>query len=161
MSTENLHDLIANLYNAERAAGIEEDIRIGDEIIASGDKLVPDAAVIGNIKNNISTQLTARRRRRLNMVSMRTAVAAMIAIVAFLGIRTMVHNAGPGPKLPQNIPSVFFWGEDATASNMAFELDEIGNRMISISLGEDETESDDTMENLELEIMEDNDGLWR
>jgi hypothetical protein len=161
MSTENLHDLIANLYNAERAAGIEEDIRIGDEIIASGDKLVPDAAVIDDIKNNISTRLTARRRRRINMVSMRTAVAAMIAIVAFLGIRTMVHNAEPGPKLPQNISRGFFWGEDATASNMAFELDEIGNRIILISLGEDETESDDIIESLELEIMEDNDGLWR
>lgn len=159
MSTENLHDLISSLYNAERVAGIEEDICVGDEIIASGDKLVLDAEVIGNIKNDIAKRLTTRRRRRMNTVSMRTAVAAMIAIVAFIGIRNMVHQ-GVSP-LPHNVSRSFFWGEDATASNIANELDQIDNAIIAISLGEEETESEDLIEILELEMMQDNGGLWR
>jgi hypothetical protein len=159
MSTENLHDLIANLYNAERVAGIEEDIRIGDEIIASGDTLAPDAEVIGNIKNDIAKRLTARRRRRMNTVSMRTAVAAMIVIVAFIGIRNMTPQGDS--QLPQNISRGFFWGEDATASNIAYELDEMDDAIMAISLGEEDTESEDIIGSLELEIIEDNGGLWK
>ncbi len=159
MSTENLHDLIASLYNSEQVTGIEEDIRIGDEIIASGDNLVPNAEVIGDIKSAISKRLTARRRRRRNTISLRTAAVAMIAFVAFLGIRNIVHQ-GISP-LPPNVARDFFWGEDATASSIAYELDEIDYDIISISLGECVTDLEDIAEILELEIMESSDGLWR
>jgi hypothetical protein len=79
--------------------------------------------------------------------------------VAFLGIRTMVHQGDTSPT--HTISTVFFWGEDAMASNIAYELDEINDAIIAISLGEDEAESEDIIESLELEIMEDNGGLWR
>ena len=160
MSKENLNDLIAGFYDSEEVAGIMEDIRVGDELIASGDRLVPDAAVVSGIKKDISKHLKSRQGRRMRMTSMRTAIAAMLAIVAFLGIRNMVHNKGVGP-LPQTASRSFFWGEDATASNMVYELDDIDSAMISISLGEKEAESDDNFENLELEIMETDDSLWK
>jgi len=159
MSKENLNDLIAGFYDSEEVAGIIEDIRVGDEIIASGDRLVPDSAVVSGIKRNISKQLKARQVRRKRMTSMRTAVAAMLAIVAFLGIRGMLHQ-GTVPPLNHNVSRSFFWGEDAQASNMTFELDDIDDAIISISLGEEEAESDDSFDNLELEIMETDDSLW-
>ena len=156
MSKENLNDLIADFYDADEVAGIMEDIRVGDEMIASGEVLVPDAAVVSGIKRDISKRLKGRRMR---MTSMRTAIAAMIAIVAFLGIRTMVHQVDTSPT--HTFSTGFFWGEDAMASNIAYELDEINDAISAISLGEDETESEDIVENLELEIMEDNGGLWK
>jgi hypothetical protein len=159
MNTENLHDLIANLYDSERIADIEKDIRIGDEIIASADKLVPNAEVIGDIKGAISKRLTAGRRRRRNTISLRTAAAAIIVVVAFMGIRNIVHQ-GVSP-LPPSVARDFFWGEDATASNIAYELDEIDNDIISIRLGECETELKDIAVTLEQEIMQTSGGLWR
>jgi hypothetical protein len=156
MSKENLNDLIAGFYDADEVSGIMEDIRVGDEMIASGEVLVPDAAVVSGIKRDISKRLKGRRMR---MTSIRTAIAAMIAIVAFLGIRTMVHQVDTSPT--HTISTGFFWGEDAMASNIAYELDEINDAITAISLGEDETESEDIVENLELEIMEDNGGLWK
>jgi hypothetical protein len=156
MSKENLNDLIAGFYDADEVSGIMEDIRVGDEMIASGEVLVPDAAVVSGIKRDISKRLKGRRMRR---TSMRTAIAAMIAIVAFLGIRTMVHQVDTSPT--HTFSTGFFWGEDAMASNIAYELDEINDAISAISLGEDETESEDIVESLELEIMEDNGGLWK
>ncbi|MCF7956791.1 MAG: hypothetical protein K9M75_13390 [Phycisphaerae bacterium] len=158
MSNENLDKLIANFYDAEDASVIKEDIRIGDEIIASGDSLVPDAAVVSGIKREISQRLRSRQGRRMHMNPLRAAVAAMIVLVGFIGVRTMVHQVSP---LPHNVSRGFFWGEDATASSIAYELDEIDNAIISISLGEDETESDNIIESLELEIMADSGSLWR
>jgi hypothetical protein len=161
MSKENLNDLIAGFYDADEVAGIMEDIRVGDEMIASGEVLVPDAAVVSGIKRDISKRLKSRqgRRMRIRMISIRTAIAAMIAIVAFLGIRTMVHQVDTSPT--HTFSTGFFWGEDAVASNIAYELDEINDAITAISLGEDETESEDIVESLELEIMEDNGGLWK
>ena len=156
MSKENLNDLIAGFYDADEVSGIMEDIRVGDEIIASGEVLVPDAAVVSGIKRDISKRLKSRRIRR---TSMRTAIAAMIAIVAFLGIRTMMHQVDTSPT--HTFSTGFFWGEDAVASNIAYELDEINDAISAISLGEDETESEDIIENLEREIKEDNGGLWK
>lgn len=159
MSSENLDKLIANFFDGEDASVIKEDIRIGDEIIASGDRLVPDAAVVSGIKRDISKRLRARQGRRMRMTPLRTAVAAMIVLVGFMGVRTMVHQGGS--PLPHNVSRGFFWGEDATASSIGFELDEIGDAIISIRLGEVETESDDIIESLELELMADGGGFWR
>jgi len=158
MSNENLDKLIANFFDGEDASVIKEDIRIGDEIIASGDRLVPEAAVVSGIKRDISKRLISRQGRRMHMNSLRAAVAAMIVLVGFMGIRTIVHQ---GTALPPNVSRGFFWGEDATASSIGFELDEIDNAIISISLGEHETESHDILESLELEIMADGGGFWR
>ena len=159
MDNENLDKLIANFYGSKDAKVIKEDIRIGDEIIASGEKLVPDAEVINGIKSDISKRLKSRQVRRMQMTPLRTAVAAMILLAAFIGIRTLVHQ-GVTP-LPSHVARDFFWGEDATASSIAYELDEIDHAIIAISLGEEDTESEDIIGSLELEIIEDNSGFWR
>ncbi|MBW8016313.1 MAG: hypothetical protein FVQ82_09015 [Planctomycetes bacterium] len=159
MSKENLDNLLASFYDADQVDGVKEDIRIGDEIIASGETLVPDAAVISGIKNDISARLKSRRDRRMNTISMRTAVAAMIAIVAFIGIRTMIHQ-GDSP-IRTDIASGFFWGEDAVASSIANELNEINYTILSSSLDDDETESVDAVDALEYEIMVADASFWR
>ena len=51
---ENLDSLLKNLYGEKEAEAVKEDIRKGDEILASSDQLVPDPAVISEIKKNIS-----------------------------------------------------------------------------------------------------------
>jgi len=158
MSNENLDKLIVNFFDKENASVIKEDIRIGDEIIASGEKLVPEAVVVSGIKRDISKRLRSRQGRRMHMNSLRAAVAAMIVLVGFMGIRIIVHQSTP---LPSGIASGWFWGEDATASTIANELDEMDNAIISISLGEHETESHDILESLELEIVADGGGFWR
>jgi hypothetical protein len=158
MSSENLDKLIANFFDGEDASVIKEDIRIGDEIIASGDRLVPDAAVVSGIKRDISKRLRSHQGRRMHMTPLRTAVAAMIVLVGFMGVQKMVHQ---DPHFPSGTASGWFWGEDAAASSIGYELDEMDNDIISISLGEHETESHDIIENLELEIIADSGGFWR
>lgn len=158
MSNENLDNLISSFYDAGEVEGVQEDIRIGDEIIASGDKLAPDAAVISGIKRDISKRLRSRQGRRMHMTSLRAAVAAMIVLGAFIGIRSLVHTSNPGSGIAS---SSWFWVEDATASGMSYELDEMDHTIMAISLGEDESESDDIIESLELEIMEDSGGFWK
>jgi len=157
MKKENLDNLISNFYDAGKVESVKEDIRIGDEIIASADKLAADPEVISKIKRDISKHLRSRQGRRMHMTSLRAAIAAMIVLVGFVGIRTIIHTVDP---LPEHASRSFFWGEDATASSMSYELDEMGNTMISISLGEEEREADDIIDSLELEIMEDGGGFW-
>lgn len=159
---ENLDSLLNSLYGEEEAEAVKEDIRIGDEIIASAGELVPDDAVISGIKRDISERLLARRSRRMNMISLRVVAAAMIAVVAFFGIQNMQRQTSPPTSFDDLGPDVWnFWGEDATASIMADELDEIENTILSISLGEDETESDDFFDSLEIEVMACGGSLWR
>ena len=157
---EDLDSLLNSLYGEEEADAVKEDIRIGDGIIASAGELVPDDAVISGIKRDISERLLARRSRRMNMISLRVVAAAMIAVVAFFGIQNMLRQ--PGSPVPATGPVIWdIWGEDATASIMADELDEIENTILSISLGEDETESDDIFDSLEIEVMACGGSLWR
>lgn len=159
MNNENLHELVANLYPPEQAAQIEEDICKGDGIIATSDSLTADPVVIDNIKNAISAKLTTRSRRRMNTISLRTAIAAMIAIVAFLGIRNIVHQTSSPVAMSFTIGS--FWGEDATASVMSDELDSIENDIILIGLDELETESDVSIDNMDFEIFKTDSNFWR
>ena len=158
MNNENLNELIAKFYDPEQVSQVADDIVKGDEIIASADKLTPDRDVIAGIKNDISARLARRSSRRMSNISMRSAVAAMIAIVAFIGIRTIVHQSvSPVPSAA----IISFWGEDATASMIADELDEIENAIVTISLDEHETESDIMVEDLELEIDEAGSSFWK
>lgn len=159
MDNENLNKLIAKFYPPEQAAQVEKDICKGDEIIASGGRLSADHAVIVDIKEAISARLATNRRSRMNTTSLQMAVAAMIALVAFVGIRNMVHQGGSLAKSGFAVAS--FWGEDATASMIADELDDIENTIVSISLDELETEPDITIDSLELEIIEANNSFWR
>lgn len=156
---ENLNNLLADYYDPHEVAQVSEDIRIGDEIIASGDKLVPDSAVTNSIKKEISRRLYLRRNRRMNMVFMRTAVAAVLAIVAFVGIRS--YNKKSLPPLNPNVSRSFFWGQDAAASSISDELDQIDHDILSIRLGENETDTVETIEDLEFELNEDSGGFWR
>ena len=157
---ENLDSLLKSLYDETEAEAVKEDIRKGDEILASADELVPEPAVISGIKMKISERLIARSGRRMNTLPLRVVAAAMIAVVAFFGIQNMQRQ--PGSPVPAPGPVIWnFWGEDATASIMDDELDEIEHTILAISLGEDETESDDDIESLEIEIMASAGTLWR
>lgn len=159
MDNENLNELVARFYPPEQAAQVEKNIRKGDEIIASGCRFSADPAVIGDIKKAISARLTTNRRRRMNTTSLRTAVAAMIAIVAFVGIRDIVHQGGSLTTSGFAVAS--FWGKDATASMIADELDDIEYTIVSVNLDELETESDITIDSLELEIIKADNAFWR
>jgi len=158
MSNENLHDLISSLYDADNVDGVEEDIRIGDEIIASGGELVPDSRVITGIKGDISKRLISRQSRRMQMVSLRTAVAAIIVIAAFFGIQKMLRQ-GPSP-IPRGVVSNIPWLPDATAGISA-ELDTLEDAILSVGLEEAEAVSDDIIWNLEMEVADTGGGFWR
>lgn len=153
---ENLDSLLKSLYGETEAETVKEDIRKGDEILASAGGLAPDPAVISGIKKDISELLLARPGLRRNTLPLRAVAAAMIAVVAFFGIQNMQRQTPPPPG-----NSAIIWGEDAAASIMDGQLDEIEHTILAISLGEDETESDDSIESLEIEVMASADNFWR
>jgi len=156
MSKENLENLVSGFYDADEAANVIEDIRIGDEIIASGDKVSADPAVLNSIKCDISKHLKSRQGRRMHMNSLRTAVAAMILIAVFVGMRGFVHQ---GPEFASNFK--WFWGEDAKASSMSIELEEIHDRIISVGQEDAQYETDMLGNDLDQIFIDDNGGFWR
>ena len=161
-----LEKLTEKYYDSRTASEVVEDIRKGDSIIESHPSPQPAKKVVDDVKFQISTELNRRRKRRINTISLKTAVAALFIIAAFLGMRDLAHKKSPRLiKNPQEVS--WFWGSQAMAAEdpalllMAGELEDIETTIENHDIGLGGYDTDKTLDEIQLEISEFETGFWR
>ena len=166
-NNENLDELLSRFLDEHEAHVAAEDIRLGENLLASFSVPAPDAVVIEAIKAQIGVRLRAQQKRRfIRLTVQRIAVAAIIIVLAMAGLKFLVEPerqvVGVG-KVSQE----FIWedeskpgGDEQLAALMA-EIDEVEADILAIRLGEDGGENDLLLTDLEMEMIEINGDFWK
>jgi len=164
---ENLEELLSRFLDKHQIHEAAEDIRLGEELLASFGGPAPDKAVIDGIKAQIEVSLEARKKRRLaRSVFYRVAVAAAIVVLAIAGARFFT---GPERKATGVASAAYasIWDDengpagDEQLAALITEIDEIEASMLAIRLGENGTEGGMILTDLEVEISEINGDFWK
>jgi len=164
---ENLDELLSRFLDKHQIHEAAEDIRLGEELLASFGGPAPDKAVTDGIKTQIEVHLRVRRKQRLvRSMFYRVAVAAAIVVLAIAGARFFT---GPEPKATGVASAAYasIWDDengpagDEQLAALITEIDEIEASMLAIRLGENGTEGGMILTDLEMEMSEINGDFWK
>ncbi len=166
---ENLGELFGKFFDAGQVESCLRDFQEAERIFADNPAPEPDDMLIANIKAEIAMRLGARKgelaRRRIYS---RAVAAAAVVIVAGISA-TLFDRTGrePGRLTMASLISTAVWeSDDVTADdeNLAFfatEIEQIENEVVALESGEDTSESDSTIAELEMELIVISSDFWK
>jgi len=166
---ENLGELFGKFFDAEQVENCLKDFQEAEQIFADNPAPEPDDMLIANIKAEIAMRLPARKAELARRRIYRKAVAAA-AVFLIAGISTTLFNGpqhGPARLAAASlIPTAVWESDDVTADdeNLAFFATEIGqieNEVMALESGEDTSESDSTIAELEIELIVVSSNFWK
>jgi len=146
MEKEDIKKLLEQLMESEQAEQTSDDIFSGERLLAQRPGPEPDEAVVKNIKRAISVRLAAKEtnRKRFQIVYKAAAVAAILAIMSFLGT-FFLDTSSPQPRqatetIESKVPweSEDIYAVDNTASMYEDEIQQLRIEVTEVELGEDE-----------------------
>ncbi len=164
---ENLDELLSRFLDKHQIHEADEDIRLGEELLASFGGPAPDKAVIDGIKTQIEVHLRVRRKRRLvRSMFYRVAVAAVIVVLAIAGARFFTQPERKATGVASAAYASIWDDENGPAGDeqlaaLTTEIDEIEASMLAIRLGEDGAGGDTLLTDLEVEMTEINGDFWK
>jgi hypothetical protein len=166
-NTENLDELLSRFLDEHESHVAAEDIRLGENLLASFSVPAPDAAVIEAIKVQIELRLRAQQKQRfIRSMAQKIAVAAIIIVVAMAGLKFLVE---PGPEVGDvsKVSQEFIWEDESEPAGdeqlavLTAQIDEVEADMLAIRLGENGGESNLLLTDLEMEMIEINGDFWK
>lgn len=167
---ENLNKLLEKFFDAEQARNYIEDARKVEQIFREHPAPEPDDMLIANIKAEIAMRLSARgarlSKRKLYEVA---AIAAAIVLVTLTAVRLY---DGSGSRTAQQvysasfIPTVIWESQDIAADdeNLAVfktEIEQIEEEVLALESDEGSGESDTSITELEMELIEASGDFWK
>ena len=164
---ENLDEILSRFLDKHQIHEAAEDIRLGEELLASFGGPAPDKAVIDGIKTQIEVHLRVRRKRRLvRSMFYRVAVAAVIVVLAKSGARFFTQPERKATGVASAAYASIWDDENGPAGDeqlaaLTTEIDEIEASMLAIRLGEDGAGGDTLLTDLEVEMTEINGDFWK
>jgi hypothetical protein len=166
---ENLGELFGKFFDAEQAESCLKDFQEAERILRENPAPAPDDMLIANIKAEIAMRLPVRKAELARRRIYRRAIAAA-AVFLIAGISaTLFDHTGPGPTTlaaASLIPTAVWESDDVTADDedlafFATEIEQIENEVIALESGEDASESDSTIEELEMELIVVSSDFWK
>jgi hypothetical protein len=166
---ENLGELFGKFFDAGQVESCLRDFQEAERIFADNPAPEPDDMLIANIKAEIAMRLGARKaelaRRRIYR---RAVAAAAVFIVAGISATLFDRTAREPGRLAMAslIPTAVWESDDVTADdeNLAFfatEIEQIENEVVALESGEDTSESDSTIAELEMELIVVSSDFWK
>ncbi len=167
---ENLKELFERFADAEQAEKHVEDVQKAEQILREYPAPEPDDMLIANIKAEIAMRLPARRadvvRRR--MVYKVAAVAAAVVILAAVSLRLFEK----GDVEPQRvayaslIPRAIWESDDIATDDVDLaiftaEAEQIENEVRTLQFGEDGSNGERAVSELEMELIEIEGDFWK
>ena len=167
---ENLKDLFARFFGAERAESYVEDFRRAEQVLHEHPAPEPDETLIANIKTDIAVSLSNRRVKRFRRRLYEAAgIAAAIVVLATVGLQMF------GPPNVQPVNGVYtasilptaIWESDNIAADDAdlaiftAEIEQIEYEVLTLQSGEETSGSESTITELEMELEEINSDFWK
>jgi hypothetical protein len=164
---ENLTELVSRFFDENRTHEIAEDIRAGEELLATFSAPAADQAVINSIKTQIKVHLETRKRQKgARTIFYRAAVAAAIVVLAIAGAR---HLVGPNHTTTYiaDTAEASIWddetglGADEQLATLTAQVSEIEADILAVRLGEDTDKGSSVLTDLEAEMSEINGDFWK
>ncbi len=166
---ENLGELFGKFFDAEQVESHLNDFQEVERIFRDNPAPAPDDMLIANIKAEIAMRLPARKAELARRRIYKRAVAAA-AVFLIAGISTTLFDGpthGPVKLAAASLIPTAIWESDNIASddeNLAFfatEIQQIENEVIALESDEDTSESDSTIEELEMELIVISSDFWK
>jgi hypothetical protein len=167
---ENLKELIAKFFDAEQVESYVEDFRQAEQMLQQHPAPAPDDMLIANIKAEIAMRLDSRRVRRFRRVLYEVAgIAAAIIILAIVGLQLFEKSdiqPTNGVYTASIIPTAIWESDNITADDVELavftaEIEQIEYEVHTLESGEDISESETTVTELEMELAEINTDFWK
>jgi len=165
---ENLKELFERFLNAEQAESNVEDIQMGEQILREHPAPEPDSMLIANIKAEIAMRLPAKRTNVFAKIAYRAAyAAAAILVISAISLSLLDKNMEPTPRQYGTIIPTSIWESDDIATDDAdlaiytIEIEQIEDELRSLQSGEDISNGDSSLSELEMELVAINNDFWK
>ncbi len=166
---ENMKELFERFLSAEQAESGVEDIQKGEQILRQHPAPEPDNMLIADIKAEIAMRLPAKRTNVFAKIAYR-AVYAAAAIMIITAISLSLFNdtareSGP-VQYGSIIPTAVWESDDITTDDAdlaiyTIEIEQIEDELRSLQSGEDISDSDSSLSELEMELVAINNDFWK
>ncbi|UCC97283.1 MAG: hypothetical protein JSW66_15725 [Phycisphaerales bacterium] len=164
---ENLKELVERFFEAEQAGSCIEDFRKAEQILREHPAPSPDDMLLADIKAEIAMRLPARRARLLRHKLWEAAgIAATIAVLALFGTQ-LFDKPSEQPAFRAALIPAAIWesnniaADDADLAVFSTEIEQINDELTALESGEDTTDADSTIAELEMELIEINSDFWK
>lgn len=158
---EKLEEILSDFLDEQEASRVAEDIRLGDSILRDNIPPIPGEELLNGIKMQMSEKLASMRRSPVVRWARRSVSAA--AAIIIIGLATAVFFPGHGSEEAFAGPAG--WWENEQIKTMDAEMDDVLERLISISQDEyyieDSGPDFEEMELDEIEMVATNDDFWK
>jgi hypothetical protein len=166
---ENLKELFERFLSAEQAESGVEDIQKGEQILREHPAPEPDNMLIANIKAEIAMRLPAKRTNVFAKIAFRAVyAAAAILVISAISLSLLDKNAlETGREQYDSIMPTAIWESDDIATDDAdlaiytIEIEQIEDELRSLQSGENISDSDSSLSELEMELVAINNDFWK
>ena len=166
---ENLKELFEKFMDAEQAEKCVEDVQKAEQILRECPAPEPDDMLIANIKAELAMRLPARRayvfRRKVYKAA---AVAAAVVILAAVSVRLFEKDVVEPQRVAYAslIPTAIWESDDITTDDMDLaiftaELEQIEDEVLALQFGEDGSNGERAVSELEMELVEIEGDFWK
>ncbi len=167
---ENLKELFEKFLDAEQAQKYVEDVQKAEQILRENPAPEPDDMLIANIKAEIAMRLPARKTYVFKHIAYKVvSIAAAVVFLTAIGLRLFEKDdSKPSPVQRASIIPTAIWESDDIATDDAdlaiftIEIEQIEDEMLVLQFGEDDTNGDSSVSELEMELIEiNNSDFWK
>jgi hypothetical protein len=166
---ENLKELFERFLDAGQVEKCLEDVRKGEQILREYPAPEPDEMLIANIKAEIAMCLSARKAGVFSGVGYKvaTAAAAIIILAALaMSLFEKVNVESSKVSYASIIPAAVWEGDDIAVDDTdlakyTVEIEQIENELTALQSDEEDLDSDSTITEMEMELMEINSEFWK
>lgn len=166
---ENLKELFEKLLNAEDAERAAEDILEGEQILGSHTTPEPAEELITNIKAEIAGKLLHRKETTFREAVYKTmAIAAGFILISIISVKFFERDRSEGQKLVlSSVLPTSVWESECLADEsddlaiLIAEVEQIENDLLALELGENGSDSYESLTELEMELIETNGDFWK
>jgi hypothetical protein len=163
---ENLKELFERFMSAEQAESGIEDIQKAEQILREHPAPEPDDMLIANIKAEMAMRLPAKRTNLFMKIAYRTAyAAAAIMIIAVVSLSLFDNKSDPA-QYTSLMPTAIWESDDITTDDAdlaiyTIEIEQIEDELLALHLGEDISNGDSSLSELEMELVAINNDFWK
>lgn len=168
---ENLKELFGKFFDAEQVEKCLEDVQKAEQILREYPAPEPDDMLIANIKAEIAMRLPAKRTGVFTHIGYKAAnIAAAVIILAAIGM-SLFEKDGSQSK-PREftyasiLPTAIWESDDIAADDMdlagyTVEIEQIENELMTLQSGEEGLDSENAVNQMEMELMETESDFWK
>lgn len=166
---ENLKDLFEKFLNSKQTEEAVEDVYEAEQILSKHPAPEPDKELIADIKVEIAKTLRRRRADVFRRTAYKAAVAAAVVIVlSAIGVKLFEKGESESERvITASIIPNSVWESDDIATDdadlaiLTAEIEEIEDEMLALQLGENGSNGNYNLLELEIELIEIDSDFWK